>query len=91
MADDVSLVVLPGGSPASLRTVLSGRVQAGLLEMRAAGAGISGASAGAMVLCSRMVRLGRAAGIVDGLGLVNMSSKHLSSWSTKARTANSTR
>jgi hypothetical protein len=70
MTDDVSLVILPGGSPASLRDVLSGRVQARLIEMHAAGTAISGASAGAMVLCSHMVRPSRQADIIDGLGLV---------------------
>lgn len=70
MTDDVSLIVLPGGSPATLREVLSGRVQARLIEMHTAGASISGASAGAMVLCSHMVRPGRQADIIDGLGLV---------------------
>jgi peptidase E len=70
MTDDISLVVLPGGSPASLREVLSGRVATRLLEIHTAGTAISGASAGAMVLCSRMVRPGRQAEIVDGLKLV---------------------
>ncbi len=70
MTDDISLVVLPGGSPASLLKVLSGRVGTRLAEMHTAGTAISGASAGAMVLCSRMVQPGRKAEIVDGLRLV---------------------
>jgi peptidase E len=70
MTNDISLIVLPGGSPASLREVLSGRLETRLLEMHTAGTAISGASAGAMVLCSRMVRPGRKAEIVDGLRLV---------------------
>jgi len=70
MTDAVSLIILPGGSPASLRAVLFGPVLIRLLEMHRAGAAISGASAGAMVLCSRMVRPSRGVDIVDGLGLV---------------------
>ena len=70
MTDAVSLIVLPGGSPASLRSVLSGAVLIRLLELHTAGASISGASAGAMVLCSQMVQPGREVDIVDGLGLV---------------------
>jgi peptidase E len=70
MTDAVSLIVLPGGSPASLRAVLSGAVLTRLLEMHTAGASISGASAGAMVLCSQMASPGREVSIVDGLGFV---------------------
>jgi len=76
MADAVSVIILPGGSPTSLRAVLFGPVLTRLLEMHATGAAISGASAGAMVLCSRMVCPGRpgpevqSVDIVDGLGLV---------------------
>ena len=66
MTDAVSLIVVPGGSPASSRSVLSGAVLTRLLEMHTAGASISGASAGAMVLCSQMVRPGREVDIVDG-------------------------
>jgi len=71
MTDNLSLVVLPGGSPSSLRRVLSGRVDVRLREMFARGVSISGASAGAMVLCERMIRPDGPDGtdIVDGLGL----------------------
>ncbi len=71
LTDDVSLIVLPGGSPQSLREVLSGPIEERVVEMHAGGAAISGASAGAMVLCSRMVQPGGRANAVDGLGLVD--------------------
>ncbi|MFT6764206.1 MAG: hypothetical protein ACJAXA_002872 [Candidatus Aldehydirespiratoraceae bacterium] len=70
LTDDISLVVLPGGSPQSLREVLSGQVEGRLVEMHIGGVAISGASAGAMVLCRQMVRPGRQADVADGLGLV---------------------
>ncbi|MGB3735177.1 MAG: Type 1 glutamine amidotransferase-like domain-containing protein [Ilumatobacter sp.] len=73
LTDDVALVVLPGGSPASLREVLSGDVEDRLRELYDNGTAISGASAGAMVLCERMVRPGGSNGgdVVDGLGLAS--------------------
>jgi hypothetical protein len=71
LTDDVSLIVLPGGSPQSLRGALSGQVEERLVEMHAGGIAVSGASAGAMVLCTRMVQPGGRADIVDGLGLVD--------------------
>lgn len=71
LTDDVSLIVLPGGSPQSLREVLSGRVEERVVGMQASRVAISGASAGAMVLCSRMVQPGARADVVDGLGLVD--------------------
>ena len=52
----IDLLVLPGGSPSSLLDVLSGPVRDRLVEMYAAGTAISGASAGAMVMCSHMAR-----------------------------------
>jgi hypothetical protein len=70
LTDEVSLLILPGGSPASLRDVLSGEVEERVIEMHARGMTISGASAGAMVLCSQMVRPGGTADIIGGLGLV---------------------
>ena len=73
LTDEVSLLILPGGSPTSLRNVLSGAVERRIVELHAAGMAISGASAGAMVLCSRMVRPGgsdETTDVVDGLGLV---------------------
>ncbi|MEP1124082.1 MAG: Type 1 glutamine amidotransferase-like domain-containing protein [Ilumatobacter sp.] len=71
LTDDIALLVLPGGSPASLREVLSGRVRQRVVDLHDAGMSISGASAGAMVLCSRMVRPNGGAEVVDGLGLVD--------------------
>ena len=65
----IDLIVLPGGSPSSLLDVLSGQVRERLLELHAAGAAISGASAGAMVMCSHVARPDRG-DVVDGLGLV---------------------
>jgi hypothetical protein len=67
---DVDLVVLPGGSPASLRQVLTGPIGDRVRELHAAGVGLSGASAGAMVLCQRMVLPSQGRREVDGLGLV---------------------
>jgi hypothetical protein len=66
----IDLVVLPGGSPASLIDVLAGPIRERLLDLHASGTAISGASAGAMVLCSHTARpdLGD---VVDGLGLVD--------------------
>lgn len=69
-----TLVVLPGGSPSELLRVLTtvgdGRVGALLRERHAAGATISGASAGAMVLCARTWLADTDRTITDGLGLV---------------------
>jgi len=64
----IDLLVLPGGSPTSLLDVLSGHVRTRILDRYAAGMSISGASAGAMVLCEQMVRPDRG-DVVDGLGL----------------------
>lgn len=71
--DDLALIVLPGGSPGSLLDVLRGAVRERVIELHEAGTAISGASAGAMVLCTRMVRPGGPGGgdVVDGLGLVD--------------------
>jgi len=68
------LVVLPGGSPSSLLDVLvsgDGRVGALVVAHHRAGGAISGASAGAMVLCTSMARPDRSGDVVDGLGLVD--------------------
>ncbi len=77
LTDDLALVVLPGGSPSSLVAVLLGATeQVGdrLLDLHAAGAGISGASAGAMVLCDYTVlpdqRTRRRTTVTHGLALV---------------------
>ncbi|WP_420452758.1 Type 1 glutamine amidotransferase-like domain-containing protein [Ilumatobacter sp.] len=70
LADDIGLVVLPGGSPSSLLAVLTGELRARLTHLQHEGAAISGASAGAMVLCQRMARPDRDGEVVEALGLV---------------------
>ena len=70
MHTGIDMFILPGGSPSSLLDVVSGPVRECLLELHAAGTAISGASAGAMVMCTYMVRPDRS-DIVDGLGLVD--------------------
>ncbi len=69
-----TLVVLPGGSPTELLRVLTelgdGRVGALLRERHEAGATISGASAGAMVLCATTWLADTDRSLADGLGLV---------------------
>ena len=67
--DDVQLLVLPGGSPSSLLDVVAGDVGRRVRHLQHEGTAISGASAGAMVLCQRVVRPDRG-DVVDGLGLV---------------------
>jgi putative intracellular protease/amidase len=66
---DVGLLFLPGGSPASLRQVLNGPVGDRVIALQRQGAGISGASAGAMVLCQRTVLPSQGNRQVDGLGI----------------------
>jgi cyanophycinase-like exopeptidase len=66
------LIVLPGGSPRRLRDAVVGTPVGGLLAAHVAGGGLlMGASAGAMVLCDRMIlpESGEPE-VVDGLGLV---------------------
>ena len=77
LTDDVGLVVLPGGSPGGLLDVLTQRpspadptIGERIVELWADGAGISGASAGAMVLCAQTATPDRSGGLADGLGLV---------------------
>ena len=69
-----TLVVLPGGSPSELLRVLidlgDGRVGSLLRDLHEGGATISGASAGAMVLCDRTWLADGDRSIVQGLGLV---------------------
>lgn len=67
-AQSAALVVLPGGSPKRLLDVLVGRVLDALIGVSARGGTISGASAGAMVLCAYTAVPG--SGVTDGLGLV---------------------
>lgn len=70
---DVDLLVLPGGSPSSLLDVLTdldgGSIGRLLIDRWKAGMVISGASAGAMVMCAHLVRPDRG-DVVAGLGLV---------------------
>lgn len=70
LQEPIDLLVLPGGSPGGLLDVLSGTVRDRVIELHASGMSISGASAGAMVLCAHMVRPDSGATVVDGLGLV---------------------
>ncbi len=77
LTDDVGLILLPGGSPGGLLDVLTDRpspadptIAERIIELWEAGAGISGASAGAMVLCAQTATPDRAGGLADGLGLV---------------------
>ncbi|WP_336921252.1 Type 1 glutamine amidotransferase-like domain-containing protein [Aquipuribacter sp. SD81] len=74
---EAAVVVLPGGSPARLLDGLTGdggRLARALSEAHAGGAALSGASAGAMVLCARTVlperRGGPGPAVTAGLGLV---------------------
>ncbi len=66
---DVGLLVLPGGSPGGLRQVLTGPVGEQVRALHRDGCAISGASAGAMVLCQRMTVPSQGGRQVDGLGL----------------------
>ena len=69
-----SLVILPGGSPSELLRVLTelggGRVGTALADLHEGGVTLSGASAGAMVLCARTWMADTDRSVVDGLGLV---------------------
>jgi cyanophycinase-like exopeptidase len=67
-ARSAALIVLPGGSPRRLLDVLVGDVLDAMIGVLAEGGTISGASAGAMVLCTYTAIPG--AGVSDGLGLV---------------------
>jgi hypothetical protein len=70
------LVVLPGGSPGGLLDVLTTRPAHGpsiaerLVALWSTGTAISGASAGAMVLCAHSATPDRSAGLANGLDLV---------------------
>ncbi len=74
LADDVGLIVMPGGSPGGLLDVLTavdgGSIGRRLVELWKSGAAISGASAGAMVMCTRTATPDRSGGGADGLGFV---------------------
>ncbi len=74
LTESVGLIVMPGGSPAALLDVLTvvgdGAIGARLIELWDSGTGISGASAGAMVLCANLTNPERAGSVISGLGLV---------------------
>lgn len=67
-ARSAAVVVLPGGSPRRLLDVLTGNVLEALIDVPSRGGTISGASAGAMVLCEFTAVPG--AGVSDGLAMV---------------------
>lgn len=72
--EQAMLVVLPGGSPTELLRVLTelhdGEIGVTLRQRHTDGVSVSGASAGAMVLCERTWLADADGSIVDGLGLV---------------------
>ena len=75
--DGVGLVVLPGVSPGGLLDVLtdstngtSSTIAERLVALWASGTAISGASAGALVLCSHTATPDRSSGLAAGLDLV---------------------
>ena len=74
LTDDVGLIVMPGGSPGGLLDVLStvdgGSIGRRLVELWRAGTAISGASAGAMVMCASTATPDRRGDAAAGLGLV---------------------
>ena len=76
LGDQTGLVVLPGGSPGGLLDVLTTgpagapTIATRLLALWSSGTAISGASAGAMVLCARTATPDRPDGHAAGLGLV---------------------
>jgi cyanophycinase-like exopeptidase len=77
LRDSVGLIVLPGGSPGGLLAALtahppgaSSSIARRLIDLWSFGTGVSGASAGAMVLCAQTVTPDRSGGLADGLGLV---------------------
>lgn len=89
--DEVGLIVLPGGSPGGLLDVLIGAATAAvgerLLELHRAGVAISGASAGAMVMCARLIRPDRGGDTVAGLALADgLALPHWSPGTSRWRT-----
>lgn len=75
LATGIGLVVLPGGSPGGLLDVLATAaddrtIGERLVELRSTGTVISGASAGAMVLCLHVATPDRGGSSAGGLGLV---------------------
>jgi len=75
LRDGIGLLVMPGGSPGGLLDVLTtidgGFIGRRIAELWQSGAAISGASAGAMVMCTQTVRPDRDSGIAAGLGFVD--------------------
>jgi hypothetical protein len=76
LGDGTGLVVLPGGSPGGLLDVLTiapadaPTVAERLVALWSTGTAISGASAGAMVLCTQTATPDRSVGLTAGLDLV---------------------
>jgi putative intracellular protease/amidase len=66
--EGAAIIVLPGGSPRRLLDVLGGECGRAVLDTHSRGGTISGASAGAMVLCAHTMVPGQ--GLTSGLGLV---------------------
>jgi hypothetical protein len=74
LSDGVGLIVMPGGSPGGLLDVLAvvdgGSIGRRLVELWRSGTAISGASAGAMVMCERTATPDQTSAEAAGLGLV---------------------
>ena len=77
LTDGVGLLVLPGGSPGGLLDVLTARppgsettIGERIVARWSSGMAVSGASAGAMVLCAQTATPDRSGGLAAGLGLV---------------------
>ncbi len=76
LEDSAGLIVLPGGSPGGLLDVLTASssghptIAERLLELWSTGTAISGASAGAMVLCAQTATPDRSVGLAAGLDVV---------------------
>ena len=74
LRDGIGLVVMPGGSPGGLLDVLTaidgGSIGRRVAELWQSGTAVSGASAGAMVMCAQTVRPDRDGGVAAGLGFV---------------------
>jgi peptidase E len=77
LSASIGLIVLPGGSPGGLLDVLTARpgdseptIGEQLVALHESGVAVSGASAGAMVLCAETVTPDRARDLASGLDLV---------------------
>lgn len=73
LTGDVGLIVMPGGAPGGLLEVLTdvdaGSIGHRVRDLWTSGTAVSGASAGAMVMCARTATPDRSASLADGLGL----------------------